>query len=259
MTTSKAYHRTRPVRIAFLVEEHPNFDVMLDAIFSNCLSRWGGRFNLVVPCLEGKSVGRYTRWLEVYDADIIYSYVDLNSDLVAYYHETFGPSNLVRHDARQDDPSEERHYWPDIPIQCLASLSTIGLLTRPRPYDVPSKYYIAESFAGNQRDRFIEDNFGSFWAVFHRSPFPRVLEPYVAPLTIAPKEVVNRRSGFRDGDETVPNSLELLRVMTQKPAITLGQLSACGVRRLDLRQHKWARHFCITIGNSGDYILRAPA
>lgn len=73
----KAYYRSRPVRVAFLVDDHEHSSVMLDAIFKSCMGRWGGRFSLLVPATSTGPNEAYLNWLQAFDPDIIYSYVDL--------------------------------------------------------------------------------------------------------------------------------------------------------------------------------------
>lgn len=51
--------RTRPIRVAFLVEDGEHSQLMLDGIFADCYARWGGRFSLVVPCKDGRVVPEY--------------------------------------------------------------------------------------------------------------------------------------------------------------------------------------------------------
>jgi hypothetical protein len=57
-----AYTRPRPIRVAFLVDENEHWAVMLDAIFANCYSRWGGRFNL--PASTEQRINTVTRTLK---------------------------------------------------------------------------------------------------------------------------------------------------------------------------------------------------
>lgn len=78
MTELKAVEATaRPLRVAYLV----NFDTctheLLDAVFAECYSRWGGRRTLVIPATEDAGISEdYKKWLSLYDPDIIYSYVN---------------------------------------------------------------------------------------------------------------------------------------------------------------------------------------
>ena len=73
----RGFLRPRAVRVAYLVQEGEHGDAMLDAVFAECHSRWGGRYSLVVPCELGGPRPTYLPWLEAYDPDIIYSYVRL--------------------------------------------------------------------------------------------------------------------------------------------------------------------------------------
>jgi hypothetical protein len=82
-----AWSRSRPIRVAFLVEDSKHSAAILDAIFADCYNRWGGRFSLVVPTQAGKVSPAYWRWLDAFDADIIYSYVSLDRDSVLELHE----------------------------------------------------------------------------------------------------------------------------------------------------------------------------
>lgn len=89
----------RPIRIAFLVEDQgdtANTAAMFDAIFADCFSRWGGRFNLIIPTsAENGPMPDYVPWLRFYDPDIIYSYVELSADLVIKLHEDLSPIVLI--------------------------------------------------------------------------------------------------------------------------------------------------------------------
>ncbi|WP_128141480.1 hypothetical protein [Janthinobacterium lividum] len=79
----------RPLRIAFLIEETEFSDSILDGIFSDCYSRWGGRFNIIVPCDKGKVSDGFLPLLIKYDPDIVYSYVDFSDEYIGFLHEKY--------------------------------------------------------------------------------------------------------------------------------------------------------------------------
>ena len=71
---------------------------MLDSVFAECFGRWGGRFSLIVPC-EGEEIRpAYLPWLEAFDADIIYSYVDLPELVVKWLRERLGAAFFLKHE-----------------------------------------------------------------------------------------------------------------------------------------------------------------
>lgn len=69
----------RPVKVAFIVPlvEEKICHWILDGIFDEAYSRWGGAKSLIVPCdINDFIPARYLDWLEAYDPDIVYSYVE---------------------------------------------------------------------------------------------------------------------------------------------------------------------------------------
>ena len=91
--TGSAY--PRPTRIAFLVEDGDDFDRVLDGIFADCYDRWGGRFSLIAPCVDGCVSAPYWSWLEAFDPDLIYSYVPLGRQEVLKVHERLYPESIT--------------------------------------------------------------------------------------------------------------------------------------------------------------------
>jgi hypothetical protein len=69
----KGWALPRPLRVAFLIEDGEHASLTLDGVFADCYNRWGGRFSLIAPCLNGRIAPGYWPWLEAYDPDIVYS------------------------------------------------------------------------------------------------------------------------------------------------------------------------------------------
>jgi hypothetical protein len=69
-----------------LVEDGEHANLALDGVFADCYDRWGGRFSLIAPCLNGRIAPTYWSWLEAYDPDIVYSYVPLSRTDVLEEH-----------------------------------------------------------------------------------------------------------------------------------------------------------------------------
>ena len=89
--------RPRPLRVAFLIEDGEHASLALDGVFADCYSRWGGRFSLIAPCLNGHIAPSYWPWLEAYDPDIVYSYVPLSRADVLDVHERLSPAKYAFH------------------------------------------------------------------------------------------------------------------------------------------------------------------
>jgi hypothetical protein len=83
---------------------------MLEAIFAECYGRWAGRHSLIVPCEGGNIRPAYLPWIETYDPDIIYSYVELSEAYLERLHEKLYPAFLVSHDFYRRVERDRRAY-----------------------------------------------------------------------------------------------------------------------------------------------------
>jgi hypothetical protein len=105
----------------------------LDGIFADCYNRWGGRFNLIAPCLNGRIAPSYWGWLEAYDPDIVYSYVPLSRADVLEVHERLAPAQYAFHKRDGEPRLDVFGFKPSYGLPPLSSLSTIFKLARYRP------------------------------------------------------------------------------------------------------------------------------
>lgn len=64
----KGWSRSRPLRVAFLVQEGEHANLALDGIIADCYNRWGGRFSLIVPCANGQ-ITPIAHWLQAMKND----------------------------------------------------------------------------------------------------------------------------------------------------------------------------------------------
>ena len=96
--------RSRPLRIAFLMAESEHAQLILDGIFADCYSRWGGRFSLIILCDGDRIPESYWPWLEAFDPDIVYSYVPLSRNAILEVHERLCPSEFKLHWIDEGNP-----------------------------------------------------------------------------------------------------------------------------------------------------------
>ena len=122
--------RPRPIRVAFLVEDGDHSDLILDGIFADCYSRWGGRFSLIAPCVGGRVSPTYWPWLEAFDPDVVYSFVPLSRKDVLELHERLYPGRYIFHIQRGKPRLDLYGFKPDYSFAPLSSLSTIFRLAR---------------------------------------------------------------------------------------------------------------------------------
>jgi hypothetical protein len=228
MATAKAYVRPRPIRVAYLVEEHEHWKTMLDAIFAEAYGRWGGRFSLIVPCENGEIRPAYLPWLDAYDPDIVYSYVDLNDAAVERIHERFCPAFLVKHEFFRHE-CDLHAYGPGLPVQPLSVLSLSAVLTRGNMLSAPRPIAIVDTYVGAPPSQFLQENFGCYNRSLSPWPIARDMQDYLKPVIFVPAEIQANRQIFpRPDGEILGSEQELIEhIATQRDLCGLAQLSAC--------------------------------
>ncbi len=169
----KGWVRSRPLRVAFLVQDGEHASTMLDGIFADCYSRWGGRFSLVVPCQGGKIPAAYWPWLETYDPDIVYSYIRLSDDDVLDLHERLSPADYMFHEMGKEPRLDVYGFKPHFHFSPLFSLSTIFNLARHSTRtDALAPIQIIDSWHTEPESQFLTDNFGTYLRCRASSMYP---------------------------------------------------------------------------------------
>jgi hypothetical protein len=218
----------RPIRSAFLVptQETVNNHWILDAVFCEAYSRWGGRQSLLVPYGQDDQPldNRFTDWLEKYDPDYIYSYIRLTNQQILDLDKLCSPIVFRQHKLRGDKPTRWRDYTPQTTygIRPVASLSTIS-----SPH---TRQIISNSESGPKRiltqrlpvdeNRFFADNFG----VSH----------HTSTVTYGNKGVYETLCYCADdtpeneyvGDHRISDEIELLSTIATSNLRTFSELSA---------------------------------
>jgi hypothetical protein len=152
--------RSRPRRVAFLVEDSQLSDDLLDAIYAFNLHHWGGRFNPIIRVSGDELSEPYQRLLEFADPDVVYSYGTLSHSLLAYLDRQIQPVRIECHrDLRTTDGPP--NYYPSIAREALsvdAIIANADTLYR-NPLSKPTLviYDVARSW---EHHRFILRNLG---------------------------------------------------------------------------------------------------
>jgi hypothetical protein len=254
------YSRPRPLRVAFLVQQGEHADLTLDGIFADCYGRWGGRFSLIVPCIDGRIDPAYWEWLTAYDPDIVYSYVPLSRADILEIHERLAPADYHFHKFHGEPRLDTHGFKPSFRFKPLASLSNVFRLARHSPANPDrSPLKIIDSWFGDEPSRFLTDNFGSYWLSRGTSIFPADASAAASLLTvISPERLNDRHSGVPRDLNTIPNDLAALQEFAGARATSLSLLSILFAPKLDLGRSRlnWSGTFNLVIGETfSDRIL----
>ena len=230
---------------------------MIAAIFSNCYSRWGGRFNPIVPCESGAPRPAFLPWIETYDPDIIYSYVDLSEDVIRSLRERINPCFLVRHEFIEENRNQ-RAFRPKLPLPGLGALSTC----------IKASY--GDSFAGRQQIQlidkhpswpsfpFLDTNFGTYWACSERWPISGDLVDWVKTVALTPQRILaNPRLFLKPIGDAITSEKDFFEFLTKDHrTVGFSMLSAWDTPRIEINDGYFGDSFNLVVGDSfSDYLM----
>ena len=247
----KGWARSRPLRVAFLIEDGVHASLALDGIFADCYDRWGGRFSLIAPCLNGQIAPSYWPWLEAYDPDIVYSYVPLSRADVLEVHERLSPAQCIFHKLDREPRLDVFGFKPSYEFSPLSSLSAIFRLARYSPAagtGAPVK--IIDSWHTEKPSQFLTDNFGTYHQSRGTSMYPPDAAAAVSLLTIvSPEKQADRQYGVPRDLNSIPSELIAFSEFAKGQATSLSHASTLFAPKLDIRAHRWSESFNLVVGN----------
>ena len=246
----RGWSRSRPIRVAFLVGDVEHSAAILDAIFADSYDRWGGRFTLVVPYLDGKISPAYWRWLKAYDADLIYSYVSLDRDSVLELHQRLYPASYIEHQTRRDSLDDPLSYRPEYGFEPLSSLSTIfrsARYTRGRTGSPPMQ--IIDSWFTERASRFVTDNFGTYHTSRRSGIFPVDATGVASLLTIvSPEARADRTRGVPRDLNAIDSESEAFVAFAEGRSTSLSVASLLFATKLEVDDRRWSTAFNLVVG-----------
>lgn len=246
----------RPVRIAYLIEIEQSPGELLDAIFDEAYSRWGGRRTLIVPSAKTGIDSRYEQWLKLYDPDIIYSYVALDDGAVQDINEKFCPAYLVPHRDRHLRSGDPPDYRPSLPFQALSSLSVVPAMIGRNwgPFERVSYLRILDKFFDRSESPFLRENFGFISSSYHNSlvaeAAPDVLKCATLILQSSLDSGYLRKSSIA---EYFTDELQILAAMAKpSPLATLSELSDVLAPHLQTDSYGDSQSLNLVVGDGAD-------
>jgi hypothetical protein len=254
----KGWARPRPIRVAFLIEDGEHANLALDGVFADCYSRWGGRFSLIAPCVDGQIMSRYWPWLEAYDPDIVYSYVPLSRAGVLEVHERLCPARYIFHKLHREPRLDVFGFKPSYDFSPLSSLSAIFRLARYGPAardGAPVK--IIDSWHTERSSRFLTDNFGTYHISGGGSIYPPDAAAAASLLTIvSPEMQSDRQYGVPRDLNMLPNEMAAFREFAAQRATSLSLASTLFAPKLEIQAGRWSGSFNLMVGDGfSDRIL----
>ena len=153
--------RSRPQRVAFLVDPAITTAELLDKVFAWAMCHWGGRFYAVVPVTSGEIPEAWWKPLTLLDPDVIVIFGSLTDAGLDHIERTILPARIL---GLSDD--EHKRYVEGDHLS-LYSLDPIGINAVPRhiwatrgPLEDPVFVLFKRRYPIERNDRVILRNFG---------------------------------------------------------------------------------------------------
>ena len=243
---------SRPARIAFLVSNE-NIDInnwILDGIFYESYTRWGGARTLIIPFEKEETLNpNYLEWLKFFDPDFVYSYVDLKEALIEEIETLVMPIEMLRHKIYGQDISWGSYIpnWRHS-FESVLSISTLfsPLSNISSEYGKLTPNRLVTQFSEVDENRFLSDNFGTSHDTTNYTfdgtgkffkTFSLVRENH-QDTTVA-------------GDEQTSSLLDIFSEIAKRRIKTFLQLSTIHSNGINHpTQRPWDSNFSIFIGSS---------
>jgi len=242
----------RPARLAYLVPKDPSDD-LLDALIAESLSRWGGRRTPFIET-DGEAITP-ADWalLDLWDADIIYSYVQLSETLENRLYREFAPAELKTHRELGDHDSSYG-YRPDYSgnYSFVSSLSLLPFFARRAQAEGAALPEVVDTIHYALDDRDIKDTFG-FVSISHAG---QSLLPYARRICLSPEKKMGRAA--RPSNENDVSFIEdeedfVAYIAKQRNVLCLNRLAdmICPhLNHLARGKDDWSNHLTIVVGDA---------
>ena len=250
----KARSQSRPVRVAYLIDQDVCSDDLLSSIFDEAYGRWGGRRTAIVPSTPSGIDERYSDWLYYFDADVIYSFVPLTDGVIEDIHERFAPAYLTKHESYFAADGSPAAFRISLPCSPLSSVSLLAaMLSRPAPLGPrPSRMQVLDTHFDKAAHPFVRENFG-FLATSFSSSFQLAHSDILSPLNlISQSDRDNPRVGKNPGADYVHEEADVLTALAERnrPLVTLSNLSEVFAPYLTGFDNETFEGLTITVGDT---------
>ena len=239
--------RARPVRVAYILD--PKADdahACIDATRNHALGIWAGRYSPIIAIEDGDINKRYWGWLQKFDPDLIFSFVEISQSLRERIIYQLDPAELVIAD--QKERAAGRAY-PRFRTSVLSSLSLIQNPPKTSFGDVPAiRLFGTWNFDVSSSG--IADSFGDYAQTFQRNPLPTAGLAVKEVATLATPPDRHSEHWLRRRPDVIIESIDAAwQRLLENPMMGLTQITALNTPRFELRERDISSYFQVIIGD----------
>lgn len=246
----------RPIKVAYLVpaEESAVTHMILDAVFYESYTRWGGIYTLIIPCKRDAFLrDTYAAWLQFFDPDFVYTYVQLSERFIESIDRLCLPVAFLRHEREEQDMLDCRwrdfiHEWT-LYFTAVSSRSTVASPSATHRFfsqpEGQQEVTVATQYSGSPQERLLTDNFGT---AFHTHIVTHAVPGLYKTLCLVPPDLPE----YIDvGTERCASISEMLLAVANRQALTVAGFARANSEAICRPEPRaWTDNLNLFVGNT---------
>lgn len=246
----------RPIKIAYLVpyDELSVNHMVLDAVFYESYTRWAGVYTLIIPSSsKGFLDPTYETWLEFLDPDFVYTYVELEEDLIKKIDRLCSPIALLRRAVQRH--LSDLHWRGFIPNWDSYFTSTSSMTTVQSPYAQHPLFFMRQTpeseitvitqYSDELKQRVLSDNFG---LAFDVHMVTHAIPGLFQTLCLVPP---NLPGNIIAGTERCTSITDMLSALSSRKAMPIARFAMVHSEAIPRPEpYEWAHTFNLFIGKT---------
>lgn len=246
----------RPVKVAYLVpyEESSTNHMLVDAVFYESYTRWAGAYTILVPSSsKGFLHSAYEKWLEFFDPDFVYTYVELEECLVKKIDRLCSPIALLKHEIRKRN-SDELHWrafirnW-DYYFAPVSSMTTVQSPHAQYPLlmrrETEKEITVITQYSDKSEHRLLSDNFGT---AFDVCTVTHAIPGLFQTLCLVPSDLPDNIVAGTERCTSISDMLSAINGRKVVPIVRLAMAHSEAIPKVE--PFEWTHSFNLFIGKT---------
>ena len=246
----------RPLKIAYVVpyEESSVNHMIIDAVFHESYTRWAGAYTVIIPASSKEFLHPgYQSWLEFFDPDFVYTYLELDSSFVEIIDRSCSPIAFLRHKMNGRDPADRgwRAFIPEWGLYFRA-ISSITSIPSPQAQPVhfmarelEAEVTVATQYPDGVETRLFSDNFGT---AFDSNTVTYPVPGLYRTLCLVPSDLPQNHVAGTERCTSMADMLSAISTRKARPIARFAMAHSEAISKVE--SYRWSDSFNLFVGNS---------
>jgi len=228
--------------------------MIVDAVFYESYTRWAGAYTLIVPSSsKGFLDPAYEAWLEFFDPDFVYTYIELEEDLVKKIDRLCSPIAFLQHKIRKRGSGDLHwrefiHDWVHY-FTPVSSMTTVLSPHSQYPFfmrqEPENEITVITQHDDIPENRLLSDNFGT---AFYVSRVTHGIPGLFRTLCLVPPDLPDNIEAGTERCTSISDMFSKISSQKAMPIARFAMVHSEAIPRVE--PYKWAHSFNLFIGKT---------